>query len=213
MGITRRGFLQLTGAALVTSVMCEFAEQTPAMAAEPGGSYKLVNVTETATVCCYCSGGCGTIVSVRDDELINVEGDPDHPINRGGLCSKGASQFAVNSVIDPETDLAIINPNRLLTPKVRRAGKTEWEDISWEQAIDELAAKIKKTRDESYEATEEIEFTDKVTGAKTKQMVTVNRCESIASFGAAALDNEEGYALQKLCRGLGMTYIEHQARI
>jgi formate dehydrogenase major subunit len=150
---------------------------------------------------------------VRDDKLINVEGDPDHPINRGGLCSKGSSQFAVNSVIDPETDLAIINPNRLLTPKVRRAGKAEWEDISWEQAIDELAAKIKKTRDESYEETEEVEFTDKVTGAKTKKMVPVNRTEAIASFGAAALDNEEGYALQKLCRGLGLTYIEHQARI
>jgi len=151
-------------------------------------------------VCCYCSGGCGTIVSVRDGVLINVEGDPDHPINRGGLCSKGSSQFAVNSVIDPATDKAIINPNRLLTPKVRRPGASEWEDISWERAIEEIAIKVKKTRDDAYEAID-------------ADGVTVNRCESIASFGAAALDNEEGYALQKLCRGLGLTYIEHQARI
>lgn len=200
MGITRRGFFKLTGAALMTSVMFEFAEQSPALAVEAAADYKLVNTTETATVCCYCSGGCGTLVSVRDGELINVEGDPDHPINRGGLCSKGSSQFAVNSVIDPETGKAIINPNRLQKPKVRRAGKSEWEDISWEDAIGEIAAKIKATRDENYEEVDE-------------NGVIVNRCEAIVNFGAAALDNEEGYALQKLCRGLGLTYIEHQARI
>lgn len=200
MGITRRGFLQLTGAALMSSVMYEFVGQSPAMAAEPDQEWKLVDVKETPTVCCYCSGGCGTIVSVRDGKLINVEGDPDHPINRGGLCSKGSSQFAVNSVIDPETGKAIINPNRLLKPKVRRPGKSDWEDISWEQAIEEVAQKIKKTRDENYEE-------------KDEAGVTVNRCEAIANFGAAALDNEEGYALQKLCRSLGLTYIEHQARI
>lgn len=200
MGITRRGFLQLTGVAFASSVMYQFAQQSSAFAVDTGQEWKLVGVTETPTVCCYCSGGCGTIVSVRDSKLINVEGDPDHPINRGGLCSKGSSQFAVNSVIDPETGEAIINPNRLLKPKVRRAGKSEWEDITWEAAIAEIAAKIKKTRDENY--TE-----------KDDDGVTVNRCEAIASFGAAALDNEEGYALQKLCRGLGLTYIEHQARI
>lgn len=200
MDITRRDFFKLTGATLMTSVVFEFAEQSPAMAVGATADYKLVNTTETATVCCYCSGGCGTLVSVRDKKLINVEGDPDHPINRGGLCSKGSSQFAVNSVIDPETGEAIINPNRLLKPKVRRPGKSEWEDITWEAAIGEIAAKIKSTRDANY--TE-----------KDDAGVTVNRCEAIANFGAAALDNEEGYALQKLCRGLGLTYIEHQARI
>jgi len=200
MGITRRGFLQLTGTALMSSVMYEFVGQSPALAVEAGQTWKLTDVTETSTICCYCSGGCGTIVSVRDGNLINIEGDPDHPINRGGLCSKGSSQFGVNSVYDPETGERIINPNRITTPKVRRAGQTEWEELSWEQAVDEIAAHIKKTRDENYQEKDE-------TG------VTVNRCEAIASFGASALDNEEGYALQKLCRGLGMTYIEHQARI
>jgi len=200
MSVTRRDFLKLTGAAFMSAAVYEFVGQSPAMAVEQNAGWKLRDVVETSTVCCYCSGGCGTIVSVRDGELVNVEGDPDHPINRGGLCSKGSSQFAVNSVIDPETDKVIINPNRLQKPKVRRAGKSEWEDISWEQAIDELAAKIKKTRDDAYEE-------------KDTDGVTVNRCESIANFGAAALDNEEGYALQKLCRGLGLTYIEHQARI
>lgn len=198
--INRRSFLKLTGAAFASTAMFEFVGHSPAMAAEPDQGYKLVNTQETSTVCCYCSGGCGSIVSTRDGVLINVEGDPDHPINRGGMCSKGASQFAVNSVIDPKTDKVIVNPNRLQKPKVRRPGKSEWEDISWEQAIDEIARKIKLTRDANY--TE-----------KDDKGVTVNRCEAIANFGAAALDNEEGYALQKLCRGLGLTYIEHQARI
>jgi formate dehydrogenase major subunit len=179
--------------------MYEFAGQSTAMAVETDAGWKLVDVMETSTICCYCSGGCGTIVSVREGKLVNIEGDPDHPINRGGLCSKGSSQFGVNSIYDDKTGEPLINPNRLTKPKVRRAGKTEWEDISWDQATEEIAARIKKTRDENYESV--------VDG------VTVNRCEAIANFGAAALDNEEGYALQKLCRGLGLTYIEHQARI
>lgn len=203
MGVTRRGFLKLTGATLVTSGLFEFAGQSPALAAENTETWKLVDVTETSTICCYCSGGCGSVVSVRDGELINIEGDPDHPINRGGMCSKGSSQFGVNSIYDDKTGEKIINPQRLTKPMVRRAGSTKWDEISWEQAFDEIAKRIKKTRDENYEAEADVD------GKKVK----VNRCEAIACFGAAALDNEEGYALQKLARGLGLTFIEHQARI
>ncbi len=199
MGVTRRDFLRLSGAAFMTTAIYELTAQSSALAVEMDQEWKLVNVDETSTICCYCSGGCGTIVSARDGELVNIEGDVDHPINRGGLCSKGSSQFGVNSVYDDKTGDRIINPNRLQKPKVRRAGATDWEEISWEQAIDEIAARIKKTRDENYEA--------ELDG------VTVNRCEAIASFGAAALDNEEAYIVQKLGRGLGLTYIEHQARI
>jgi formate dehydrogenase major subunit len=199
MDITRRGFLQLTGAALMSTVLYEFVGQSPAMALGPVQGWKLIDVKETSTICCYCSGGCGTIVSVRDGKLINIEGDPDHPINRGGLCSKGASQFGVNSVYDDQSGEKVINPNRLTRPMVRRAGKLEWEPLSWDQAIEEIASRVKKTRDANYET--------------VADGVTVNRCEAIAHFGAAALDNEEGYIAQKLCRGLGMTYVEHQARI
>ena len=199
MDITRRGFLQLTGAALMSTVLYEFVGQSPAMALGPVQGWKLVNVKETSTICCYCAGGCGTIVSVRDGKLVNIEGDPDHPINRGGMCSKGSSQFAVNSLYDDKTGEKIINPQRLTKPMVRRAGKTEWEPLSWEKAIEEIATHVKTTRDANYET--------------VANGVTVNRCEAIAHFGAAALDNEEGYIAQKLARGLGMTYIEHQARI
>jgi formate dehydrogenase major subunit len=200
MGISRRSFLKVSGAALMTSLMYEFAGQSTALAVETGGTWKLVDVKETSTICCYCSGGCGTIVSVRDGKLVNIEGDPDHPINRGGLCSKGSSQFGVNSIYDDKTGEKIINPNRLTKPMVRRAGTSQWVELTWAQAIDEIAKHVKTTRDANYET-------------KTKDGVVVNRCEAIANFGAAALDNEEGYALQKLCRGLGLTYIEHQARI
>ena len=199
MDITRRGFLQLTGAALMSTVLYEFVGQSPAMALGPVQGWKLVNVKETSTICCYCAGGCGTIVSVRDGKLINIDGDPDHPINRGGMCSKGSSQFGVNSVYDDQSGEKVINPNRLTRPMVRRAGKLEWEPLSWDQAIEEIATRVKKTRDANYET--------------VANGVTVNRCEAIAHFGAAALDNEEGYIAQKLCRGLGMTYVEHQARI
>ena len=199
MGMTRRGFFKLTGMALMTSVIYEFTAQSPAMALGPVQGWKLVDVKETSTICCYCSGGCGTIVSVRDGKLINIEGDPDHPINRGGMCSKGSSQFGVNSVYDDKSGVKTINPNRLTKPMVRRAGKLEWEPISWEKAIEEIATRVKTTRDANYET--------------VANGVTVNRCEAIAHFGAAALDDEEGYIAQKLCRGLGMTYIEHQARI
>jgi len=199
MGITRRGFFKLTGAALMTSAMYEFVGQSPALAVETAKGWKLIDVKETSTICCYCAGGCGTIVSVGAGKLENNEGDPDHPINRGGLCSKGSSQFAVNSIYDDKTGERVINPNRLTKPMVRRAGSAKWEELSWEQATDEIAKRLKKTRDENYET--------------VADGVTVNRCEAIASFGAAALDNEEGYALQKLCRGLGLTYVEHQARI
>lgn len=200
MEVTRRGFLQLAGAAFATTTMYDLLGPDSALALpKTDSAWKLVDTRETATICCYCSGGCGTIVSVRGDDLINIEGDPDHPINRGGLCSKGSSQFAVRSVIDPETDDRRLNPFRLTKPMVRRPGSDIWEELTWEMAIEGIAKHIKKTRDENYETV--------VDG------VTVNRCEALSSFGGSALDNEEGYALQKMMRGLGATHIEHQARI
>jgi formate dehydrogenase major subunit len=169
------------------------------MAAEPAANYKLVNTTEQPNVCCYCSGGCGTLCSVRDGVLINIEGDPDHPVIRGGLCSKGAAQFSVHTVISDVDDSTLDNPNRLTKPKVRRANSTKWEDISWDDAIKEIAKHVKETRDKNYITQEE--------------GVPVNRTEAIASLGAAMLDNEEAFLVQKLMRGLGVVYLDHQARV
>lgn len=199
MDLSRRRFFQVTGAALFANLAYEFSGQTAAMAAEPAVGYKLVNTTEQPNVCCYCSGGCGTLCSVRDGVLINIEGDPDHPVNRGGLCSKGAAQFSVHTVISDVDDSTLDNPNRLTSPKVRRAGATAWEDISWDDAIKEIAAHVKETRDANYITQED--------------GVPVNRTEAIASLGAAMLDNEEAFLVQKLMRGLGVVYLDHQARV
>ena len=209
MGITRRGFLQVTATTFMASLAYEFTNQSEAMGAiQPKAEYKLVNTEEQPNICCYCSGGCGSLCSTRDGVLINIEGDPDHPVNRGGLCSKGSAQFSVHSVISDVDDSVISNPNRLTKPKVRRAGQTEFEDISWDQAIEEIAQKFKKLRDETFIETEEVTLAD-----GTKQTVTVNRTEAIAELGAAMLDNEEAYLVQKLMRGMGVVYIDHQARV
>src|SRR5579859_7735748 len=124
---------------------------------------KIARATETRSTCPYCSVSCGVIIYTLGDkaknvtpQVIHVEGDPDHPINRGTLCPKGSSL---------EQD--ILNPRRLLKPQVRRPGGTDWEDISWEQAYAEIAQKVKKTRDDS--------FVEKDASGKT-----VNRLESIA---------------------------------
>lgn len=146
------------------------------------GKWKLADTKEYLNICCYCSGGCGTICSVRNGQLINIEGDPDNPVNLGGLCPKGAGLTGLRKIVDKDRRL-VMHPHRLTQPLVRRPGSSEWEPISWSQAIDEMARKIKKTRDESY--------------TKEENGVTVNRCEGIASYGAAQLNCEEAWLVQK----------------
>jgi formate dehydrogenase major subunit len=121
--------------------------------------------------------------------VIHVEGDPDHPINRGTLCPKGASL---------EQD--ILNPRRLLKPQVRRPGSDHWEDIAWDQAIDEIGHWVKKTRDET--------FVEKDTLGRT-----VNRCEGMAWIGGCTDTNEFNYLVGKSMRSLGVCYLETQARV
>src|SRR5262250_3881272 len=107
---------------------------------------KIARASETRSTCPYCSVSCGVIIYTIGDraknvtaQVVHVEGDPDHPINRGTLCPKGSSL---------EQD--ILNDRRILKPQVRRPGSDHWEDISWEQAISEIAAKVKKTRDDTF---------------------------------------------------------------
>ena len=107
------------------------------------GKWKLADTKEYLNICCYCSGGCGTICSVRDGQLINIEGDPDNPVNLGGLCPKGAGLTGLRKIVDKDRRL-VMHPHRLTQPLVRRPGSSEWEPISWSQAIDEMARKIKE---------------------------------------------------------------------
>jgi formate dehydrogenase major subunit len=136
--------------------------------------------------------GCGAIVHTSkkgDGRVMNIEGDPDHVINRGSLCSKGA---ALSGLAE--------NTNRLLEPMYRASNSKEWQQVSWDWALTEIAKRVKKTRDATF------------TKKNSKGQV-VNRTTGIVSVGSAAMDNEECWIYQALMRSLGLVYIEHQARI
>jgi formate dehydrogenase major subunit len=200
MELTRRGFFQAAGLALTTSIAYELSAQSEAFAFDSHEEWKLVNTEEYTNICCYCSGGCGTICSVRDGELINLEGDADHPINVGGLCSKGAAMFQLRNVVTEDTREVIHNPNRVTRPLVRRPGADAWEDINWDDAIAEIARHVKDTRDATF-----IE--------KDADGLTVNRTEAIASLGGSQQNCEEDYLILKMMRSLGLVAIDNQARV
>ncbi len=147
---------------------------------------------ETITICPYCAVGCGAIVHTSkkgDGRVINIEGDPDHVINRGTLCSKGAALSGLSE-----------NENRLLQPMYRAPYAKEWKPVSWDRALTEIVERVKKTRDATFTK-------------KNNKGQVVNRTTDIVSVGSAALDNEECWIYQALMRALGLVYIEHQARI
>ena len=195
MELSRRSFFK-RGLAFGASAAA--AATAAAETAHAEAPYKLRNVKEVTNICCYCSGGCGTICSSRDGELINLEGDPDHPVNLGGLCPKGAAMWGLRNVVTADRK-AKLHPDRPLYPMVRRPGKKEWERLSWDEAVNEIARHIKTTRDAT--------FVEKEDG------ITVNRCDGISSFGAAQLNNEEGWLVQKFARSMGILSIDNQTRV
>src|SRR6201998_4688333 len=142
MNPTRRSFLKVGTGAVVASVLGFDVQRAYADSRE----LKIARTTETRSTCPYCSVSCGVIIHTIGDkaknvtpQVVHVEGDPDHPINRGTLCPKGSSLYH-----------DILNERRLLKPQVRRPGSHHWEDISWDNAFSEIARHIKKTRDEGF---------------------------------------------------------------
>jgi len=193
MEATRRDFFKIAAAGGAAAAVFGFDLQ-PAYAQLR--ALKIARANETRSTCPYCSVSCGVIIYTLGDkaknaipQVVHVEGDPDHPINRGTLCPKGSSL---------EQD--ILNDRRLLKPQVRRPGSDHWEDISWEDAYNEIAQRVKKTRDESFLA-------------KDSQGRTVNRCEGIAFTGGCTDTNEFNYLAVKSMRSLGVCYLENQARV
>jgi formate dehydrogenase major subunit len=158
---------------------------------------KLSGAKEFTTACNFCSCGCGMVCHVRDGKLLNLEGDPDHVINQGALCSKGAAMRATH-----ESD------QRIREPMYRAPGSDKWQKISWDEALDKIAKKIQTTRDANWIATEKVKGKDGVE-AEWK----VNRTDAIGFLGGAQNTNEECYLFSKMARLFGTAYVEHQARL
>jgi formate dehydrogenase major subunit len=193
MDASRRDFLKLATVGGVAAATFGF-DLEPAYAELR--VLKIARAKETRSTCPYCAVGCGTIIYTIGDgaknvtpQVVHVEGDPDHPTNRGTLCPKGAS-----------LQQDILNDRRLLKPQVRRPGGTDWQDISWDEALDEIAHKVKATRDETF-------LEKDATGNK------VNRLETIAWTGGCTDTNEFNFLVVKTMRALGVVHIENQARV
>ena len=197
MELSRRQFMKGASAGIAGTTLGALGfgdiEEALATSIRP---WKLANLTETRNTCTYCSVACGIIMYSKGDlkkgekaDIIHIEGDPDHPTNRGTLCPKGSS-----------LQQEIMNDRRLLKPLVRRPGATEWQDISWDDALNEIAARVKKTRDETF-----IE--------KDAAGHTVNRLESVAWIGGCTDTNEFNYLVVKAMRALGVVHLENQARV
>jgi anaerobic selenocysteine-containing dehydrogenase len=180
---TRRQFI-----ARLTAGAAAMGAVSPAEAGPAIPPAKTRGAATTSTVCPFCGVGCGQVVATRGGQVVNIEGDPAHPISEGTLCSKGAAAIQV-----------VNNPRRLQKVLYRAPGGTAWEEKSWEWALERIAARVKDTRDKTFQTT--------VDGR------VANRTEAIACLGGSALDNEEAYLLVKLMRSLGLVYVEHQARL
>jgi formate dehydrogenase major subunit len=144
------------------------------------------------SICPYCAVGCGQEVYVRDERVVQIEGDPDSPISRGRLCPKGSASKQL-----------VTHPNRLTTVRYRRPGGREWEDLELDAAMDMIADRLIATRERTWEATKEVE------GEETR----LNRTLGFAHLGGATLDNEENYLIKKFFSAAGAVAIENQARI
>jgi formate dehydrogenase major subunit len=195
MDMSRRQFFRVSGAGLVGSSIAALGFSPTAALAETR-NFKLARTTETRNTCPYCSVGCGLIMYSLGDNaknvvpaILHIEGDPDHPVNRGTLCPKGAGLLDF-----------VHSPNRLKFPEVREAGSNEWKRISWDSALDRIAKLLKDDRDANFQRT----------SADGK---IVNRWTTSGMLAASASSNETGYITHKAFRSLGMLVFDNQARV
>lgn len=195
MDMNRRHFFRVSSAGLVGSSLVALGF-SPTAALAQTRSFRLAKTTETRSTCPYCSVSCGVIMYTLGDTaknnkpaLIHVEGDPDHPVNRGTLCPKGAGLADM-----------INSPNRLKYPEVREPGAKEWKRISWDDALTRIAKHMKADRDKNFIA-------------KNDKGVTVNRWNTTGMLVSSASSNEAGYLSVKMLRAMGVVALDTQARI
>ncbi len=174
--ISRRDFFRGSGGFALGSMLALGADLRPAMARVQ--TLKIAGATEVPSICPYCAVGCGTLVSVKDGKIINIEGNPDSPISRGSLCPKGSASLQL-----------AINPLRTTKVKYRAPGASDWEEKPLDWAMERIAQLVKKTRDDTF--VENYQTTDKEGKQVEKR---VNHTQGIASLGGATLDNEWNYA-------------------
>ncbi len=193
--MSRRHFLKVTGMSLVGSSLAVLGF-SPERALAEVREYKLVRATETRNTCPYCSVACGILMYGLGDSaknaqpsIFHIEGDPDHPVNRGTLCPKGAG------LID-----FIHSDSRLKVPEYRAPGSDRWQRMSWEEALDRIAKLMKQDRDANFVA-------------KTPDGLTVNRWLTTGMLAASAASNEVGYLTAKVARSLGLLAFDNQARV
>ena len=193
--MSRRQFFRICAAGMGSSSVVGLGLSPGAALAEVR-AFKLARTTETRGTCPYCSVSCGVIMYSLGDKaknvksrIIHIEGDPDHPINRGTLCPKGAALLDF-----------VQSPNRLTHPEVREPGAKEWKQISWDEALTRIAKHMKADRDADFEE-------------KNAKGETVSRWNSTAFLVSSAITNEAGYLAVKMARGMGMVAIDTQARI
>lgn len=194
--LSRRGFLKLAGAgAAATSLGAMGFGEAEAAEAAHVRAFKLTATTETRNTCPYCSVACGVIlyskgdVKAGDARILHVEGDVDHPTNRGTLCPKGA---ALKDFIHA--------PTRLKQPMLRAAGSDRFEAISWDAALDKIARAMKDDRDANFIATND-------------KGVPVNRWTTTGFLAASATTNETAWATTKVVKALGIAGFDNQARV
>ena len=191
----RRSFLKMSccfGAGLVLSGLGLNIAPVKAYAADMKRVEALKSASQSTTICCYCSVGCSLICSTdkATGKLINIEGDPEHPINEGALCAKGAALFQVSAE----------NEHRLTKVLHRKPGSDKWEPVEWDFALNRIAELMKKERDASFMA-------------KNAKGQVVNRVQTMSLMGSSNVLSEECWATAQFSRGLGLTYIDHQARV
>jgi formate dehydrogenase major subunit len=191
MEVTRRQFLQVGTAGALGASLLGFDLK---LATQVKLNLRIEGASVSKSVCPYCAVGCALLAYTKKTsdgkvQLLQIEGDPDSPVNEGRLCPKGASSLQL-----------AISSRRVDSPKYRAPGATEWKEVSWDFALDRLAQNIKASRDRTFVTTD-------AAGN------TVNRCEGIAFAGGAAFSSEEGYFAAKVMRGFGAVYLEQQARV
>jgi len=197
MTLSRRGFIQLTGAGLAASSLgaLGFAAAGSALA-DTVRPFKLTHATETRNTCTYCSVSCGILIYSLGDkaknatsDIIHIEGDPDHPVNRGTLCPKGAALLDI-----------VHAPTRLKVPKYRAPGASDFKEVTWDFALGRIARLMKQDRDANFVA-------------KNTTGTTVNRWLSTGMLAASASSSETAYLTWKVARSFGMLVFDNQARV